>query len=354
MRVLIVSQYFWPEYFRVNDLAIELQKNFEVDVLTGNPNYPDGRFYEEFLLNKNKFKKLENINIYRVPIIARKEGNKFQLFLNYLSFLLSGIFYGTFLLRKKKYDYIITFATSPIIVAFVSILFSKLKKAKHIIWVLDLWPDVLNDLNIINRKNILYKFFSILVFYIYRNSDAILCQSLSFKKEILSYDKKLNKKLHFYPSWPEDISKVKSSLVINDEKYDSNFTNVVFAGNIGESQNFNLVTKVFKNLSNDKIRLYVLGEGRDFKKLQALKNRKNIDNLYLLGLKKFEEIQYYLTNADFLLISLQFKKTFNSTIPGKFQTYLKYKKPILGFINSIVCVCVILKMCMCHIIRLLD
>jgi hypothetical protein len=104
MRVLIVSQYFWPEYFRVNDLAIELQKNYEVDVLTGYPNYPEGNFYKEFLLNKKKFKKLENVNIYRVPIIARKEGSKFQLFLNYFSFLLSGIFYGTFLLRKKKYD----------------------------------------------------------------------------------------------------------------------------------------------------------------------------------------------------------------------------------------------------------
>ena len=102
MRVLIVSQYFWPEYFRVNDLANELQKNYEVDVLTGYPNYPGGNFYKEFLLNKKKFEKLENINIYRVPIISRKKGNKFQLFLNYLSFLISGIFIGSFLLRKKK------------------------------------------------------------------------------------------------------------------------------------------------------------------------------------------------------------------------------------------------------------
>lgn len=334
MRVLIVSQYFWPEYFRVNDLAIELKKNYEVDVLTGYPNYPDGNFYKEFLLNKKKFEKLENINIYRVPIIARKKGNKFQLFLNYLSFLISGIFIGSFLLRKKKYDYIITFATSPIIVALVSIFLAKLKNSKHIIWVLDLWPDVLNDLKIINKKNILFKLFKLLVVYIYRRSDIILCQSLSFKKEILSQDEKLKKKLHFFPSWPEDLVNNNDSLKIVNDKYDSNFTNVVFAGNIGESQNFDLVTKVIKSLNNHKIRLYVLGEGRDFEKLKNLKIKNNIDNLFLLGLKKFEEIQYYLLNADFLLISLKYKKTFNSTIPGKFQTYLRYKKPILGFIGG--------------------
>jgi glycosyltransferase involved in cell wall biosynthesis len=334
MRVLIVSQYFWPEYFRVNDLAIELQKNYEVDVLTGYPNYPDGNFYKEFLLNKKNFDKLENINIYRVPIIARKKGNKFQLILNYLSFLFSAIFFGSFLLRKKKYDYIITFATSPIIVALVSIFLAKLKNSKHIIWVLDLWPDVLNDLNIISKKSFLFKLFKLLVVYIYRKSDIILCQSLSFKKEILSQDEKLKKKLYFFPSWPEDLVNNNDSSKIINAKYDTNFTNVVFAGNIGESQNFDLVTKVFKNLNNDKIRLYVLGEGRDFKKLQDLKIRNNIDNLFLLGLKKFEEIQYYLLNADFLLISLQYKKTFDSTIPGKFQTYLKYKRPILGFVGG--------------------
>jgi len=334
MRVLIVSQYFWPEYFRVNDLAIELQKTCEVDILTGYPNYPHGNFYKEFLLNKKKFEKLENVNIYRVPIISRKSGNKLHLFINYLSFLFSAIFFGPFLLRKKKYDYIITFATSPIIVALVSIFLAKLKNSKHIIWVLDLWPDVLDDLNIVNKKSFLFKLFKFLVFYIYRKSNIILCQSLSFKKEIISQDNKLKKNIHFFPSWPEDLVNNDNSLKIVNDKYDGNFTNVVFAGNIGESQNFDLVTKVFKNLNNQKIRLYVLGEGRDFKKLKELKFKNNIDNLFLLGLKKFEEIQYYLSNADFLLISLQYKKTFNSTIPGKFQTYLKYKRPILGFVGG--------------------
>ena len=335
MKVLIVTQYFWPEYFRVNDLAIELsKKNYEVDVLTGYPNYPNGKFYDDFLLNKQKFNQLNNIKIYRVPIIARGNSGKLQLVLNYLSFLFSGLFIGSFLLRKKKYDIIITFATSPIIVALISIFLSKLKKAKHVIWVLDLWPDVLNDLNIVNKKNFLYKFFSLLVNFIYENSDKILCQSLSFKKEIYLLNKKLQKKLEYFPSWPEDLLSDKIQVINSEKIFDKKFINIVFAGNVGISQNFNLVTKVIKSLKNRKIRFYVLGEGRDYENLKKFKLENSLDNLFLLGLKSFNDIQYYLNNANYLLISLQFKNTFNSTIPGKFQTYLQYKKPILGFLGG--------------------
>jgi hypothetical protein len=193
MRVLIVSQYFWPEYFRVNDLANELiKRKIEVDVLTGYPNYPGGDIYQEFKEDKKKFSKLGNINIFRIPIFPRKSGNKIWLTLNYLSFVIMGVFYGTYLVRKKKYDHVITFATSPIIVALVSIFISKLKKAAHTIWVLDLWPDVLSDLEIIKKKTVIYKFFVFLVKKIYDNSDIILCQSLSFIKEIKKISNKLN------------------------------------------------------------------------------------------------------------------------------------------------------------------
>ena len=335
MKVLIVTQYFWPEYFRVNDLAIELsKKNFEIDILTGYPNYPKGKFYKEFLLNKEKFNKLDNIKVYRVPILSRGVDSKFRLVLNYLSFLFSGIIFGSFLLRKNKYDVIITFATSPIIVALISIFLSKLKKAKHVIWVLDLWPNVLSDLNIIKEKSYIYKTFNKIVNFIYINSDIILCQSLSFKKIIKNLNKNLYKKLYYFPSWPEDIDHKEKKIEENKELIDSNFTNVVFAGNIGESQNFNLVTKVIQAVREEKIRFYILGEGRDYRNLIKIKVQKDLKNLYLLGLKKFKDIQYYLNNADYLLISLQYKQTFNSTIPGKFQTYLKYKKPILGLLGG--------------------
>jgi glycosyltransferase involved in cell wall biosynthesis len=334
MRILIITQYFWPEYFRINDLAKELSKSHEIEVLTGQPNYPHGEIYKEFLSNKEKFKELEKIKIYRVPIYPRKSGSQFQLILNYISYLISAIFFGYFLVRKKKYDLVLTFASSPITVALVGIFFSYLKNSKHVIWVLDLWPDVLRDLNIVKFNSILYKFFHSLVDYIYRKVDLILCQSLSFKNQINdNYNRKYEKKLVFFPSWPEDIT---LQLKNNKFLFDKNYINIFFAGNIGESQNFDLIVKVFKSLQdkNIKVRLYVAGEGRGFKKLQLQISNNLINNIILLGWKDFDELQNYFLNADYLLISLKYLRTFNSTIPGKFQTYLNYKRPILGFIGG--------------------
>ena len=161
MRVLIVSQYFWPEYFRVNDLAKELKSSgHEIDILTGAPNYPKGKIFDDFIKNPLFYNKFEGCNIIRIPIIPRKDGSNLDIVLNYVSFLISGLVIGLYRTKKKKYDLIITYATSPILVALISIFISKLKNARHIIWVQDLWPNVLNDLGILKKK-ILFIFFLI-------------------------------------------------------------------------------------------------------------------------------------------------------------------------------------------------
>jgi glycosyltransferase involved in cell wall biosynthesis len=334
MRILIVSQYFWPEYFRINDLALDLSKSHDVEVLTGQPNYPSGIIFTDFKKNKKNYTYLEKIKIYRVPIFARRSGNKLLLTLNYLSFLISSIFYGSYLLRKKKYDVILTFATSPIIVALISIFLSKIKNTRHILWLLDLWPIVLHDLKIIEKNSYLYKIFNGLVNYIYKNSDLILCQSLSFKNEIKKISiNKINEKLIYFPSWPEHIPNV---TINNKSNFDKKFINILFTGNIGESQNFDLIIRLFQYLDEKKrkIRLYVAGEGRNFNHLKYLILNNNIKNIFLIGWMSFENLQKYFNEADFLLISLKYQSTFNKTIPGKFQTYLNYKKPILGLLGG--------------------
>jgi hypothetical protein len=335
MKILIVTQYFWPEYFRVNDLAIDLSiKGHEVEVLTTYPNYPYGKVFDEFLKNPKKFENYNGIKVFRVPSIPRKEGTKINLVVNYLSFLFSGIFIGYFKLRKRKYDLIITFATSPIIVALISIFFSKIKKTIHFIWVLDLWPNVLNDLKIVNKSSFIYKFFLFLVKFIYAESDKILCQSLAFKKKIKEINKDLNKKLIFFPSWPEYINQDISLDKSPKSFFEKDYLNILFTGNIGDSQNFELVLDLIEKTRNKKVAWHIAGEGRKYHWLKKEKTQRNLDNLHLHGFINFNNLQKYLNNADVLLISLKPGETFDSTIPGKFQTYLQYKKFFLGLIGG--------------------
>ena len=138
MRGLIISQYFWPENFKINELAVELNKKFEIDVLTSYPNYPHGKLFEEFKKNRTRFSKYKGVNIIRIPQILRGRGNKLKISINYLSFLISSLIKILFI--KKKYDFIFVFAPSPIFVALAGILLSRRQKSKLYIWVLDLWP----------------------------------------------------------------------------------------------------------------------------------------------------------------------------------------------------------------------
>ena len=328
MKVLLVSQYFWPEHFRVNDLALELKKEgHEVEILTSIPNYPEGKIYDEFKKNPKKFDYYHGIKVIRVKQITRGQSQPFRLFINYLSFLFFGFVKSFFL--KKKYDVIITFATSPILVALISIIICKLKNSKHVIWVQDLWPDVLFDLKIIkNKKTIIYSFLNFIVKYIYKNSDSILCQSLQYKKIISNLSDNIKKKCIYFPSWSEQK--------FNDINFVSKKnlkTNILFTGNIGESQNFELILNVIK-IANKNIEWHIVGEGRFYKELKYQKNKNNLLNLHLHGLKKYNELGKYIQQADILLISLKKGKAFESTIPGKFSTYLNYNKFILGLIGG--------------------
>lgn len=335
MKILIVSQYFWPEYFRVNDLVLELKKkNVEIEILTSYPNYPSGKIFEEFKKNPNQYSQFEGCKIYRVPQITRGKGTLTILTFNYLSFVISSLFYSLFYLRKKKYDYVFTFATSPIIVAITSILVSRLNNSKHILWVLDLWPNVLDDLNIFKKNSLIYKLCEKLVKYIYKNTFLILCQSLTYRKKINQLEGSFSKKTFYFPSWPEEIKdQIFKKPKKNDEIFSKDKYNILFTGNIGDAQNFGLVLELVK-ASRKEINWIIAGKGRRFDLLEKVKLEENLENFKLLGLLKFEELQEYVEHADALLITLKPGDAFDATIPGKFQTYLSYKKRIIGLIGG--------------------
>jgi hypothetical protein len=129
MKILIVSQYFYPENFRINDLAFALKRRgHEVTVLTGMPNYPAGKLFEGYSWLRNKVENVNGIKVYRVPLFLRRESKGWQLALNYLSFVFSAIFFGLFMLVRMKFDVVFATNYSPATVGLPAIFFRRLKE----------------------------------------------------------------------------------------------------------------------------------------------------------------------------------------------------------------------------------
>jgi len=334
MRILIVTQYFWPEQFRINDIVTHLLKNgFEVDVMTGFPSYPSRKLYDNFLNNPQLHNNFNGANVIRIPNFSRGNASPFRLFINYLSFVLSAMFIGSFKIRKKNYDIIFTFATSPITVALPAVLFSITKNSKHIIWILDIWPDILYELKII-KKNLVYFFLRGIVNFIYKKTDIILVQSTGFKEligKVVGY-----KKVFYLPSWSEDLhNDYKNNIPLEFSKGKNKF-NIVFTGNIGEAQNFENIIKAAEITKDDKdLQWIIVGTGRKIKDYRKVVKEKSIYNFFFTEHKSIDQVKLFHNLASVLLISLSEGEALSNTIPGKFQSYLKANKFILGFISGI-------------------
>ena len=336
MKILIISQYFWPENFRVNELSEELNKlGHQLTILTGFPNYPKGEVFKEFKLNKSKFNIYKGVEIIRVPILPRKQ-NKFNLILNYISFLVNSILFGFFKLRGKNFDIILTYQLSPVTVGITSAFFSFIKNCPNIFWIFDLWPDTLIALNIL-KKRWQIKISKILVNWIYSRCDVILAQSKSILKEINNYTS-VKKNAYYLPSWGESELFFEAKHPATEIKFVHDILTIMFAGNIGEAQDFPNIIKAVKDLSLkhiDNFRIIIIGEGSKKewlrKEIKKLKIEKYFEIYNSYPLKKMSS---FFLHADALLVSLSNKKVFNMTIPGKIQFYLSSGIPIIGMIGG--------------------
>jgi len=332
MQLLIFTHYFWPENFRINDLTLELlNRGHKVTIVTGMPNYPSGKIFPEFKSNPNSFNDFNGANVIRVPVIPRGNGS-IKLALNYLSFMLTASSIGIFRLRRQNFDAVFVFAPSPVTVCFPAVLYRYLNKIPTVIWVLDLWPNVLKDLGVVSSKRVL-NIVEYFVSFIYNQSDLILGQSRSFITNI----KKLcrHNQIKYFPGWAESVF---TSGRINGKSkdIDDTFFNVVFTGNMGESQDFPAILNAAEKLKDNKfIKWTIVGDGRMFQWVKSQIEKRNLsDNILLAGHHPIEKMTYFFSKADALLVSLKDEPIFSNTIPGKFQAYLKAGKPIVGMING--------------------
>lgn len=334
MDVLIVSQYFWPENFRINDLACDLvERGHQVTVLTGLPNYPDGKFYKKFLENRQAYSNYHGASVVRVPLVARGSGF-LNLLLNYFSFALSASLFGAIKLRRAKFDIIFSYQPSPITVGVPAVAMKILKKAPLIFWVQDLWPETLRAMGVVKSPIFLW-FIGRLVAFIYKRCDMILGQSKSFISNIRLYAPK-EVPIFYLPNWTNlqsgrEVAKLDLGVSLRSDDF-----HIMYAGNIGDAQDFPAVLSAAEHLRlYPNIKWLIVGGGRIGPWLSdEIKRRDLQEHVLMVGQFPPEMMKSIFNYADALLLSLRDESIFSMTIPSKLQAYLAAGIPIVGMING--------------------
>lgn len=327
--ILVVSQYFYPESFRINDLCIELVKRgYRLTVITGIPNYPEGKFYKGYGWIKKRKEVWNGVEIIRLPLISRGKG-KIRLILNYLSFVFFGFFWKSF--TKIKADLVFTFEVSPMTQALLGVWYKKRRKVPHYLYVQDLWPENVEVVAGIHNKTVLH-WIEKMVNYIYQNTDTILATSPSFVKMIQSRVSVNPDKVKYWPQYAEDFYRPvpKGN---SPEIPDNGIFKIIFTGNIGRAQGLEILPKTAKILKakNIEVNFVVVGDGRYRQELKkAIAEEKVEDMFMLLGRKPAEDIPYLLAACDAAFISFMDNSLFAATIPAKLQSYMACGMPIIA------------------------
>ena len=333
MRVLLVTQYFYPENFKSNDVAFELvKKGCNVDALVGIPNYPEGKVYDGYGFIKKRRENIKGVNVYRSFQIARGKGGKSRLMINYLSFVFSACFNVLFYFAWRKYDAIIVHEVSPIFQAYPALLLRKLKKVPVYLWVLDIWPDAMMSGGGVKNKKML-SIVNRLVVDIYKQCDKLLISSRCFTKSILSKGDFVDKIIYF-PNWSDDL--LGADLDYPIPQLPEGFK-IMLAGNLGRSQNLEAVVQSILSLRDiTEIKWIFIGNGSEKGWLDRFIEENNLgDVAFTLGRFPAEAMPVFFKEADALLVTLRpgFPHL-GMVVPARLQAYMSAGKPVLAMIGD--------------------
>ena len=334
MHILLVSPHFYPENFKCNDVAFELaKKGHSVTVLSDIPNYPQGHFFKGYGIFKRRVEEVNGVKIIRALVIPRGNGSGIRLMLNYLSFAFFASIDALFFAFKYKFDAILVHETSPITVGIPALIVKKIQRIPFYFWVLDLWPESLSAAGGINNKYILGLFASI-ARMLYRNSTKILISSQGFRSSILEKGN-FAEKIEYFPNWAEDTFTQVNQSEFSIPTLPQGFK-IMFAGNIGEAQDFDHILKAALLLKDyNDIHFVLVGDGRKKQWIENFVQENNLlDTVHLLGRYPLEMMPSFFKQADVMLLPLKDNLIFNLTVPAKLQAYMASSKPVVGMING--------------------
>ena len=330
--ILVISQYFYPEQFRINDMCAEwVKRGYKVTVLTGYPNYPQGKYYEGYGWFKKTKQRWNGVDIIRIPLTARGQGS-LKLAMNYLSFVVSGFFWAK--TTRIKADYVFTFEVSPMTQALIGVWYSKRRKIPNYLYVQDLWPENVEIVTGIHNP-IVIKPIEAMVDHVYRNCNAIFATSPSFVNEIQKRVKHNKNKVKYLPQYAEDFYKPVERKPVPEIPDDDSFK-IIFTGNIGQAQGLDILPKTAKILkSNGNVKFVIVGDGRDKENfLRQIADNDVQDMFIMIDRQPPERIPELLAACDAAFISFMPDPLFEKTIPAKLQSYMACGMPIIAAANG--------------------
>lgn len=332
-RVLILSQYFWPESFRINEIAESLQSaGCEVCVLTGQPNYPEGRIFSGYrAFGWGRSTHPSGIEVFRVPLVPRGRDSALRLALNYLSFVVSGVLWGPWLLRNRRIDVTFVYGISPILQSIVGIALRRTHGARLVTWVQDLWPQSLEVTGYLRNPRAL-RAVARVVRWIYRRSDLLLVQSEAFLPTVKSMAG--GTPVEFCPN-PGERAFEAGRGSLRPAPFAMEAFDVVFAGNLGNAQALHTVVEAAERLRDVAgVRFVLVGSGVRTPWLELQVEERRLHNVLLAGRYPPEAMPAIFDRASVLLVTLARSEIMSQTIPSKVQAYLAAGRPIIACLDG--------------------
>jgi colanic acid biosynthesis glycosyl transferase WcaI len=335
LKVLIVSQYFSPESFRVNDVATGLvERGHEVTVLTGQPNYETGSFFEGYSAFRPRCETIDSVTVQRFPLVSRGTATGARLAANYLSFALSSSLLSPLRLRQR-FDAIVVYQMSPVTMAAPAFILKRLHDIPIVFWIQDLWPETLSATGKVRSERVL-KWMRNVVGAMYRASDLVLVESEAFRSAVVGAGIPPTR-VEYLPEWAEGFYKP-CELEPNppEAKEMRSGFRVMFAGNIGVAQATDTIIGAASLLrSYPDIQWIFIGDGRRKQFAEALVKELALEDVVsFLGRRPPRAMPRYFALADVLLVTLVSDPVFAMTIPAKLQTYLACGRPIAAALDG--------------------
>ena len=324
MRILVVSEVFWPEDFIINDLVREWVKmGHEVEVVTQYPSYPQSNVFEGYENHGFMTEDWAGVKIHRYPFIEGYRDSKLRKFTNYYKFVKDGKRVVDSL--PKDFDCAFVSQTGPLTVALPAIYAKKKLGLPVNIWTCDIWPDEVWSYGV--PKNLVTKrMLNRMIRKIYGRCDRIFVSSKKFSEVIGQYT---DNKCVYAPNWLRPTENVTSSLRLEEGKIHFTFT-----GNVSRYQNLINTIDGFVKADLENAQLNIVGDGSYIKEVKKEAELLGAVNVAFHGRRPYNEMYDLMMQSNVLVLPLMPQEGIERTEPFKIQSYLQAGKPIFGVLNG--------------------